>query len=266
MKKGVYAGCFPESMPLEDRFALAREVGFDAIEIRGEFELVESSHRLDQLRELAKRTVPVCSIMGAVGWNPSLTSGDAAERVRAIDIFGLTIRAAARLGADTVLVVPGRVSDQVSYDQAWERAQAGLKQLAPVAEDAGVCLAIENVWNKFLLSPREMRQFVDEIGSPAVQSYFDVGNVLQFGYPEQWIATLGQRIKKVHVKDFKTSVGNITGFCQLLDGDVNWPVVIAALRTVGYDGYITAEVPPYKHFARKGLFDLASSLQAIIGI
>jgi hexulose-6-phosphate isomerase len=250
-------------MPIQERFQLAAEAGFDAMEVRGDDDLVGSEERLRALADLSRRTLPIASMMAAAGWRPSLTSDEPEERRRALELFRRTIRAARFLGADAVLVVPGVVNETVSYPVAWERGQEALRDLARTAEEFGVCLCVENVWNKFLLSPLEMRRFVDEIGHPLVQVYFDVGNVLAFGYPEQWIDVLGARIKRVHVKDFKTAVGNITGFVQLLEGDVNWPAVMAALRRVGYDGYLTAEVAPYRHLANKGIVDLARSIDAI---
>jgi L-ribulose-5-phosphate 3-epimerase len=266
LKRGVYVGCFPTDMGLEDRFVLAAEAGFDAIEVRGDEDLIGSEDKLRALATLSSRTLPISSIMPTVGWRPSLTSSDHDERNRAIDIIQRTIRAARTLGADAVLIIPAVVNEQVSYQAAWKRSQEALRELARTAEEFGVYLCVENVWNKFLLSPLEMCQFIDEVGHPRVQAYFDVGNVLAFGYPEQWIDLLGNRIKKVHVKDFKIAVGNITGFVQLLDGDVNWPAVVEALRRVGYDGHLTAEVAPFRHLSRKGIFDLASSIGAIIGL
>jgi L-ribulose-5-phosphate 3-epimerase len=263
MKKGIYVGCFPDDMSLDDRFALAAEAGFDGIELRADEELIGSNEKQRALAELAQRTLPVCSLMAAGGRRPAVTAADPEERTRAIELLRQTIRAARALGADAVLVVPGAVTEAVTYAAAWERSQAAVRELAPTAEELGVSLCVENVWNKFLLSPLEMRRFLDEIGHPRVRAYFDVGNVLAWGYPEQWIDILGERIARVHVKDFKTQVGNITGFVQLLEGDVNWPAVMAALRRIGYDGYLTAEVPPYRHLARKGILDLASSIDAI---
>jgi L-ribulose-5-phosphate 3-epimerase len=264
LKRGVYVGCFPTDMGLEDRLVLAAEAGFDTIEVRGDEELIDSDDKLRALAELSGRTLPISSIMPTVGWRPSLTSADHGDRSRAIDILRRTIRAARILGADSVLVVPGVVNEQVSYQAAWDRSQEALRGLALTAEECGVYLCIENVWNKFLLSPLEMGRCIDEVNHPKVRAYFDVGNVLAFGFPEQWIDLLGDRIKKVHVKDFKVSVGNINGFVQLLDGDVNWPAVVAALRKIGYDGPLTAEVAPYRHLSSKGIFDLSSSIGAII--
>ena len=117
-----------------------------------------------------------------------------------------------------------------------------MKELAPDAEAAGVVIGLENVWNKFLLSPLEMRDFLDKVGSDYVKAYFDIGNVVVNGYPEHWIRILGSRIARVHVKDFRTIVGNINGFVDLLGGDVNFPEVVKALREVGYDSYLTAEM------------------------
>ncbi|RPJ45010.1 MAG: sugar phosphate isomerase/epimerase, partial [Chloroflexi bacterium] len=110
---------------------------------------------------------------------------------------------------------------------------------------AGVTICIENVWNKFLLSPLEMKGFIDSFGSPCVGSYFDVGNVLLTGYPDQWIRILGPRIRRVHIKDFKKSVGTAAGFCDLLEGDVDFDAVKKALSGIQYSGYVTAEIIPY---------------------
>jgi L-ribulose-5-phosphate 3-epimerase len=264
VKKGIYLGCFPQDMPLEERFELAQEAGFDGIEVRGDQETIYSDERLAALVKLSERTVPIASMMGPVGWRPSFTDPDESVRKTCVELFQQAVRAAAKLGVGAILVVPGVVTEQVSYAQAWERASAAIRAIAPVAEEHRVYLGIENVWNKFLLSPLEMARFIDEIGSPYVASYFDVGNVLNFGYPQHWIETLGSRIKRVHVKDFRPSVGNLDGFVQLLEGDVNWPAVMAALRQVGYDGYITAEVAPYRHLPRKGIFDIATTIGEII--
>ncbi|GAG27908.1 unnamed protein product, partial [marine sediment metagenome] len=132
------------------------------------------------------------------------------------------------------------------YDVCYERATEAVKQILPAAEEAGVVIGIENVWNKFLLSPLEMRDFIDNFGSKMVVAYFDVGNILLTGYPDQWIRILGERIKRVHVKDFKTSVGTVEGFVDLLEGDVDFEAVKQALGEIGYDGYVTAELLPFE--------------------
>jgi len=157
-------------------------------------------------------------------------------------------------------------SEIVDYDVAYDRCLEALKELAPVAEEYQVELCIENVWNKFLLSPLEMRDLIDKVNSPWVGSYFDVGNVLYCGYPEQWIKILGKRIRKVHFKDFKRSVGTLDGFGDLLSGDVNWKNVRAALEKNGYDGWVTAEMlPPYAQYPETILYNTSNAMNRIIG-
>ncbi len=148
-------------------------------------------------------------------------------------------------GAETVLLVPGVVNPQTSYKEAWTRSQEQIKKLVPLAEELKVIIAIEEVWNKFLLSPLEMRRFVDEFQSPWIKSYFDVGNVVFYGYPQDWIHTLGKRIAKVHLKDFKiTGAGFGDGYklVNLGEGDIDWAAVRKAFADVGYTGYATTEL------------------------
>ncbi|MBI3948037.1 MAG: sugar phosphate isomerase/epimerase [Armatimonadetes bacterium] len=262
MKKGIYDGCFPSSLTLPERFALAREAGFDGIEVTGTEDLINSDEKLHELRELSRSTVAVCSVMSQAGWG-SAASPDPAEQARGVGVLTKTFRAASILGADTVLIIPAVVTEQIRYEQAWERGIEATRRLGKIAEEYGVHIALENVGNPFLLSPLEMRQFIDEVGHPLVKCYLDVGNTLyNFGYPEHWIETLGSRIQKVHVKNFRTRTRTFP--THLLDGDVNWPAVVAALRKVGYDDYLTAEVGTYKHFPRKGIYDHAESIGEII--
>jgi hexulose-6-phosphate isomerase len=173
-------------------------------------------------------------------------------RKRNVEFTQKALQIARWLGTDAYLHVPGGVdvffqpdAEVVPYDAAYERARAVIQELVPAAEAAGVAIGIENVWNKFLLSPLEMRDFIDSFGSKQVGSYFDVGNVLLTGYPDQWIRILGKRIKRVHVKDFKRSVGTAAGFCDLLEGDVDFAAVKQALAEIHYDGYVTSEILPY---------------------
>lgn len=154
----------------------------------------------------------------------------------------------------------------VTYDLAYQRTREGLQALGPVAEELDVYIGLENAWDKFLLSPLELRRLIDEVACGYVRAYFDVANVLISGYPEHWIAILGQRITKVHVKDFKLSVGTINGFCNLLEGDVNWPAVVQALRELAYDDYLVAEVmPPYKFHFERLIYETSASIDAIMG-
>jgi L-ribulose-5-phosphate 3-epimerase len=157
-------------------------------------------------------------------------------------------------------------SPVISYEVAWERALTIYRALGPVAERHGVTLCVENVWNRFLLSPLEMRGFVDAVASPAVRVYFDVGNVVVSGFPEQWLRILGQRIGRIHLKDFRTSVGTLNGFVMLLEGDVHWAEVMTAVREIDYNGYLTAEYGPYRHGPETLLAHLSTSMDRIIAL
>lgn len=171
-------------------------------------------------------------------------------------------------GAVGVDFLPG--CEVVPYQLAYDRATEFIRTALPAAEKAGVTLAVENVWNKFLLSPIELRSFVDQFGSPRVGVYFDVANVLAFGYPEHWIEILGHRIHRVHLKDYRRNVGTGDGFCDLLSGDVNWPGVMKSLRLIGYRGWVTAEmippVPFYKHCPEVLIHNTARAMDAILAL
>ena len=168
----------------------------------------------------------------------SLSDPDPAVRAKSLESVEASIETAVALGADTVLIVPAVVKPDVTYEEAWERSAESIRKILPKAEDRGVVLAVENVWNKFLLSPIEFADYVDEFDSEFVAAYFDVGNIAAYGYPQHWIRTLGDRIAGVHVKGFDA---NAHQFVQLCTGTIDWPAVMAAFRDVGYDGYLTAE-------------------------
>ncbi|HEY3332246.1 MAG TPA: sugar phosphate isomerase/epimerase family protein [Capsulimonadaceae bacterium] len=242
----------PDRSPLEV-FQLAAQHGFPAVELAvAETGPIGLDITRDQCREIVNAAssngIQIASLASGLGWHYPVTTADEVKRERGIQILARSLEIGSWLGVDALLVVPGGVGVDfipgygvTSYDLAYANASSAMLELAPVAEKFGVALAIENVWNKFLLSPLEMRDFIDHAGSPFVGSYFDVGNVLVNGYPEQWINILGSRIKRIHFKDFKRAIGNIDGFCDLLDGDVDYPAVIAALNRIGYDGPVTAE-------------------------
>lgn len=270
MKVGVNRWTLPGDLSLPECFRLANQSGFQSIEVNiaEEGELTPETSESD-VRGLARAArevgIELSSLSTGLGWKYPLTSSDAAVRDRAIDILKRSLQVAQWLGVDTILCVPGTVTAEVSYDEAYRRAQEGLKGLADIAKACGVTIGVENVWNKFLLSPLEMVRFIDEIGSTYVGSYFDAGNVLVFGFPQHWIRILGARIKKVHVKDFKIGIGNISGFCNPLQGDVPWSAVRDALLEVGYNQYITAEVDGYRVHPEIGLKHVAESLKTVFG-
>jgi hexulose-6-phosphate isomerase len=210
-------------------------------------------------------------------WGANAASDDPAVRERAAQILERQIKCAAALGIEAILVVPGAVgvdfipgAEEVPYDLAYERAREFIGGAVALAARHRVHLAIENVWNKFLLSPLEMRAFVDSFGSEWVGSYLDVGNVLATGYPEHWISILGPRIRRVHFKDFRRGVGTIHGFVELLSGDANWPAIVGALRGSGYTGWVAAEmippVPFYKHRPEVLIANTSHAMDAILAV
>jgi len=277
VKKGINQWSFPSSYTVEECVRLASAAGFDGIELclseTGELSLDSSTQDISRIAQTARQAgIEIPSLATGLYWKYSPTASDPSVRSKAQEIARKQLEFASLLGADTILYVPGAVnvpwdpgSEIVDYETAYGRAKESLLCLVEHAERAGVTIAVENVWNKFLLSPLEMRAFIDEVNHPRVGSYMDVGNVLISGYPEQWIRILGPRILKVHVKDFKLEIGNIQGFTDLLHGDVNWPGVISALTDVGYDGYLIAEImPPYRYYAEKMIYDISSSLDRIM--
>ncbi len=233
---------------------LAKAAGFGALEVNiaetGEVSLETDSGSARAIRDaIVGEGLEVAGLSSGLYWTYPPTSDDPDMRRRASDICRKQLELAAELGAGAILVVPGVVGRYtgppvVSYDTAYERAAEFLAELAPVAEAAGVDIGVENVWNKFLLSPLEMKRLVDEAGSERVRVYFDVGNILLLGYPEQWIRILGSRIARIHLKDFDRSANLPGAFVDIGAGDVDWEAVGEALRTTGYDGPLTAEVGP----------------------
>lgn len=270
MQIGINRWTMPGDWLIERCFAAAADAGFDTIEINlAEDGYLTPEHSEFQVRGLADAAksagVALSSLSSGLGWKYPLTSGDAEIRSRGAAMMRTALRAASWLGVDTVLCVPGIVDVATSYDDAYRRAQDELGALASYAEECGASIGVENVWNKFLLSPLEMARFLDEIGSGHVGCYFDAGNVLVTGYPQHWIRILGSRIRKVHVKDFRSNIGNITGFCNPLQGDVPWSEVRAALEETGYEGPVTAEVDGYRAHPEIGLRHIAESLRAAFG-
>lgn len=259
-------GGLEATRPIKSAMQEAKDKGFEGIELclalTGELTPKTTRRQCEQiLKDADKIGIQVASLATGVYWDISLTDNKASVRKRARAITEAYLQRAAWLGVDAVLVVPGAVdiffkpdAPVIPYKTVWERSQEQLKALAKTAEKLKVAIAVENVWNRFLLSPVEMAYFVDSIGSEYVGCYFDVGNVLPFGYPQDWIRTLGSRIKRIHIKDFKRSVGTVDGFCDLTEGDVPWAEVMKALREIGYDGPITAEMLPH----RPTLLDLTS--------
>ena len=278
MKKGINIWSFAEGT-LKEKMKLARDAGFDGIELSldetGEVSLESTEKELLDIKAYAESIgLELYSIASGLYWTYNYTSAIDANREMAKKITKKQLEVANILGCDTILVVPGAVEvafdpgEVVEYDVAYNRAQEALKELAPYAEKLKVAIGVENVWNRFLLSPVEMAQFIDEIGSDYVGSYFDVGNVLFLGYPEHWIKVLNKRIKKVHFKDFRREAGNgnLSGFVDLLAGDVNYPAVMEEFKKIGYDGWVSAEmIPPYKNYPETIIYNTSNAMDKILG-
>ncbi len=278
MKKGINAWSFPAGMGAKECIRLAKSAGFDGIELAlaetGELSLSGGEKEALELKAYAKETgIELSSLASGLYWDYPLTSNDEAIRRKGLDVAKKQLETAAAIGVDTILLIPGAVgvdfipgAEVVPYDVAYDRAQEAVSQLASIAAEHQVNIGLENVWNKFLLSPLEMRNFIDEIGSPWVGSYFDVGNTLANGYPEHWISILGKRIKKVHFKDYRRQAGGLHGFVDLLAGDVDYPAVVKALEAVGYDDYVIAEmIPAYTHHSEQIIYNTSRSMDRILG-
>ena len=241
MRIGATQICFSDKS-VSDSLAYAKATGYESLELtvraKGELDPGTDDASLRGIAGEAERVgIAICSL--AAGMCSGFASPDPAVRAGALDGLRKCIHIATMLGADTILVHPGQLTPQVRYDIMYQNVQEAMRKVAPEAERAHVFIGVENVWNKFLLSPLEAKRFVDEIGSEYVGIYFDIGNFVPWAYPEQWIEILGRRVKKVHFKDFRRKGHQ---FVPLLEGDVDWPAVMKALRSIGYDSDVIQEV------------------------
>lgn len=237
MKKGICIGSLPGDST-QARFKLAKEAGFDGVEIGT---LGDDANRC-QIKQIAARyQLEVFSVMNSKHWACPLSDPD--DEVRTESRVGMldSIVTATSVGADTVLLVPAVVNEATNYEAAYKRSQAEIRKLIPEAAEKGVTIALENVWNKFLLSPMEFCRYLDEFESDTITAYFDVGNIVLYGYPQHWIRSLGNRISKVHVKGFNANERRFTYLIE--DCTIDWNAVMAALEEIGYDNYMTAELP-----------------------
>lgn len=267
------------SLPLPEFFRLARENQFDVVEVAiGSpgtalgTDATESECK-EILQAAATAGVRIGSVASGLYWGRNLASAESADREGAREDLQSMLQITSWLGATTLLTIPGAVDvffmpdrAPLSYGHVWEHATDGIRSLLPLAEQCRVRMGIENVWNKFLMTPQEIAAFVDQFNSPWVGSYLDVGNLLPFGYAEDWIRHLGKRIVGVHFKDFRRSVGSADGFVDLLEGDVNWPEVVRALKEVGYEGPCAAEmIPGYKFHPMVRIANTSNAMDAILG-
>ena len=240
IKKALYLSMLPEKLSLADRFQLARNCGFEEIELP----TMDDQKQAEEAKKAAEQTgLRIHSVMNQAHLDFPLSSGDPAVVAKSMKGMETSLRNAHSWGAETVLLVPAVVNPQTSYKDAWTRSQAQIRKLIPLAQELKVIIGVEEVCNKFLLSPLEFAQYVDELKSPWVKAYLDVGNMLFYGYPQDWIRTLGKRTVKLHFKDFRWSLKTMkTEFVNLREGDVDWKEVNKALAEVGYKGTATAEL------------------------
>jgi hexulose-6-phosphate isomerase len=259
MKKGICLACVPGADDRE-RYANAARCGFDGVEVG----TLRDGDQRQTHKELAKRHgLAVSSVMNSDHWQYPLSDADPAVRRKSIDGVIASIETAVALGADTVLIVPAVVTADVTYEQACERSAESIRKLLGPAEKSRVALGVENVWNKFLLSPVEFAAYVDGFNSEYVAAYFDVGNIVAYGYPDHWIRALGKRIRKIHVKGFDA---DRHAFVQLMEGTIDWPRVAAALKEIGYGDYVTAELGPAGADPITGLRRISSEMDRILSM
>ena len=238
IKKAVEFSMLPGALSIADRFQLARDSGFEEIECPTTPEQAKAEEMLAASRKSGLR---IHSVMNSEHWRSPLSSPDPAVVEKSMEGMRTSLKNAKLWGADTVLLVPAVVTPDTSYAQAWERSQRQIKQLIPMAQDLKVIIGIEEVWNKFLLSPLEFARYVDEFNSPWIRAYFDVGNVAINSYPQDWIRILGKRIVKVHIKDFAFRK-RVAEFTPLFEGEIDFKAVHAALAEIGYQGTATVEL------------------------
>ncbi len=236
LKKSLYYNMFPEELSVLERFQAAKEMGYDGIEIP----TLENQQKVEEFKEAAAQSgIEIHSIMNQRHWQYPLSSADPSVVDMSIEGMEMSLQNAKALGADVVLLVPAVVNAETMYRDAYVRSQNNIRRLLPLAEELGIIIAIENVWNKFLLSPLEFRRYIEEMDSPYFRAYFDVGNIVLYGYPQDWIRTLNELIVRVHIKGFNEINKS---FVNLRDGTIDWPEVRRALSDIGYSGFINAEL------------------------
>lgn len=244
LRKGYMMATFPDrKLPLVEQFRLLKETGFDGVE-------PAIATDADEILKARDATGLQIASMSCGGASRLFASALAPARTKAIEELKQGLRNAKRYGVRSILVVPGGVDEKTTYRQNWDRCTECIKACVPVAEEVGVKMAIENVWNNFLQSPMECVQFIDQFGSDKVAMHFDIGNMMSLGWPEQWIEIIGKRIACIHIKEFSRSKmmeeGKRKGFdVDYLEGDNDWPAIMNALRGISYDGWAIVE-PAYR--------------------
>jgi len=283
MKKSInlWAFPYPAQWTLKECFEIAKDAGFEGIELNidaeGELSVQSKPAQLLEIRRLAEQAgIEISGVCSFLFWPYSMTSNDSDQRTKGIEMAESMIAAAQQLGTQNLLVVPGATfaswvekAEPVPPEICDRRAREAVRRLLPKAEAAGVYLNIENIFmNAFLFSPQEMREFVDSFGSRNVRVHFDTGNIAEYQFPEHWIPILGERIQNVHLKEWdRRSAGfGLNSFRTLLDGTTNWPAVMKELDQIGYRGYLTFEYfHPFQHYPEALIYQTSDALDWILG-
>ncbi len=238
IKKALYISMLGKQGTYAERFQMAKDAGFEEIECA----TVDAQSEAEEIKKAAEATkLRIHSVMNQAHWKFPLSSSDMSVVDQSLKGLETSLRNAHFWGAETVLLVPAVVNPETSYQDAWTRSQQQIRKMLPLAEKLKVIIAIEEVWNKFLLSPLEMVRYVDEFKSPYVKAYVDVGNMVFYGYPQDWIRTLNKRIAKLHIKDFRFK-SRMAEFVALREGDIDWKAIHKALLDIGYKGTATLEL------------------------
>lgn len=263
-KKCLKFGMVREDLSVMDKFKLLKDLGFDGVELDGPSNL----DRSEVLEARDSVDFPIPGVIDSVHWRQTLGDPDPKVRDEGLEGLRIALEDAKAYGASTVLLVPAVVRKDIPYDVAYHRSQAEIRKVLPLAEELGVRIAFENVWNHFLMSPIEMARYIDEFNSPWVGAYFDVGNVVNWGWPEHWVRILGHRILKVDVKEYsrtkRDQEGPFAGFdVPLGEGECDYPAVVEALELVGYEGWASAEV---RGGDRQRLQEISQWMDNILGL
>ncbi len=248
LRKAVMFGMIGEGKTFAEKFKILKEAGFDGVEGDSPTDL-----NIAEMREAAdKAGITIHGMVNSKHWGIPLNVPDPAAQGEADKALETCLRDAKKAGSTSILLVPGVVNEKLAYDDCWKLSIAAIKRALPVVKETGVRIAVENVWNNFIMSPIEASKYLDEIGDPMVGWHFDIGNVINFGWPEQWVKVLGPRVFKLHIKDFsrkkRNDLGLWKGFeVELGEGDAGWPRVMTALDVCGYStaekgNWATAEV------------------------
>ena len=263
IKKAIMWGTVGVKGSVLEKMKAVKAAGFDGVEMMSHMDAEEV------LRARDEAGLEIPSVCGALHWDKPLSDPNPRVREAGLEALKQTLRDAKRYGASSALLVPAVVNKEVSYADAYTRSQAEIRKALPLARKLGVKIAIENVWNQFLLSPLEAARYVDGFHSLSVGWHFDCGNIVNYGWPEQWIRALGKRIQKLHIKEFSLKKRDAEGLWKgfqvpLLEGDNDWPAVMRALDDVGYRGWAITEQGGGD--TPEGLKDLATRLARILAL